>query len=110
MKWLELSNLADLEKANELSKTQKVLLFKHSTRCSISAMALNRLEGKWKDTDSGHLVPFYLDLLNHRDISSQIASMYSVPHESPQALIIHHGECIYSATHSGIRYEDLLIK
>jgi bacillithiol system protein YtxJ len=64
MNWNKLEDISDIDKINNLSKEHKVLLFKHSTRCSISSSALNRLERNWKDEDSEKLNPFYLDLLN----------------------------------------------
>ncbi len=56
MLWHQLTDLSQLQHLKEISQEQSgklraVLIFKHSTRCSISNMALNRLESKWKDTD-----------------------------------------------------------
>lgn len=108
MNWNQLTDVSDLDKINRLSKEQKVLLFKHSTRCSISSAALNRLERNWKDEDSEKLTPFYLDLLNHRDVSNSIADLYAIEHQSPQVLVIQDGKCIYNEAHYGISYEDLM--
>ena len=82
------------------------LLFKHSTRCSLSDVALNRLERAWNIPDK--ILPvYYLDLLAHRHLSSEIAIKYGIPHESPQILIIKNGKCIYTASHSGIIFKDI---
>lgn len=108
MNWNTLKNISDLDTVNNLSKSQKILLFKHSTRCSISAASLDRVERNWKDSDSEKLLPFYLDLLNHRDVSNEIARMYDVEHQSPQVLVIKDGKCIYSETHYAISYDDLM--
>ncbi len=108
MNWNKLTDISELDKINILSKEQKVLLFKHSTRCSISSAALDRVERNWKEEDSEKLDPYYLDLLNHRDISNAIAEMYAVEHQSPQVLVIQDGKCIYTETHYGISYEDLM--
>ena len=64
MNWNKLIDISELENINNLSNVHKVLVFKHSTRCSISSSALNRLERNWKDEDSEKLSPYYLDLLN----------------------------------------------
>lgn len=104
---MELQNLRDqhqLENIQTLSFSEEidsVLIFKHSTRCSISAMAKNRLERSW-DIGPGKVPFFFLDLLKHRDISDRIASMYGVQHESPQVLLIKNGKCIYHASHNAI--------
>ncbi|MEI6879753.1 MAG: bacillithiol system redox-active protein YtxJ [Bacteroidota bacterium] len=107
MNWNKLEDISDIDKINNLSKEHKVLLFKHSTRCSISSSALNRLERNWKDEDSEKLSPYYLDLLKHRNVSNAIAEFYAVEHQSPQVLVIKDGKCIYTETHYGISYEDL---
>lgn len=108
MNWIALENITQLDTIIELSKTVPCLLFKHSTRCSISSMALNRLESSWKNEDNKHLTPYYLDLLQHREISNEIAQRFGVEHQSPQALIISNGKCIYDASHSDIRYHEII--
>ena len=111
MLWHQLTNLGQLQHIKEISqeqsgKSRAVLIFKHSTRCNISAMALSRLENKWQDTEA---VPcYYLDLLNHRNISDQIALDFGIPHQSPQVLLIKNGKCIYHQSHSGISAAEIL--
>ncbi len=111
MLWHKLTDISQLNDIQHLSKEQSsngltVLLFKHSTRCSISSMALSRLESKWKDDEK--IPTYYLDLLNHRDISNEIESLYSVEHASPQVLLIKNGECIYHASHTAINAAEIL--
>lgn len=108
MNWNTLNTTEELNKIDELSAAQPVLLFKHSTRCSISSTALNRIERKWKDTDSQRLVPYYLDLIAYRDVSNAIAARYGVEHQSPQVIVVVNGKAVYSATHFDIVYDDLL--
>lgn len=109
MNWNQLTQLAELNTINEESNSQKILLFKHSTRCSISSGALNRLERNWNDAiDNEKLKPYYLDLIAHRDISNGIANKWNIEHESPQVLVIEKGKCIYNNSHLGIDYEELM--
>lgn len=108
MKWNELNNIDQLAIIDRESTAQKILILKHSTRCSISSAALARVERKWKDEDAEILKPYYLDLLAHRDISNAIAERYNIVHESPQALIILNGKCIFSQTHMEINVDDLM--
>ena len=108
MNWNKLEDAGQLEAINEESKSVKVMLFKHSTRCSISSMALNRIESNWKDSDSQHIKPYYLDLIAHRDISNLIAQQYGVEHQSPQVLIVSNGKCIYIESHNNIRYAGII--
>ncbi|MBK7944817.1 MAG: bacillithiol system redox-active protein YtxJ [Flavobacteriales bacterium] len=104
MKWTDLTDAAQLGFIDQLSATRPVLIFKHSTRCSISSAALNRLESTWTEADDALGAIFYLDLLRFRSISNAIADRYGVQHESPQVLVIRNGRCIHDASHFGITY------
>jgi bacillithiol system protein YtxJ len=103
--WKNLSSISDLEDADKLSYDNDVLLFKHSTTCSISHMAKMRLESSWNLSD--RLIPFYLDLKTYRNVSDTISEKYQVHHESPQVIIIRKGECIYDASHLDISVEEI---
>ena len=66
--WVSLEDKDQLGALLELSKTTPVLFFKHSTRCSISSMALNRLN---QGLDWSLKCNFsYLDLLSFRFLSN----------------------------------------
>jgi bacillithiol system protein YtxJ len=108
MDWLSLTTEKQLEEIDKLSYTSEIkgiLLFKHSTRCSISSMALNRLERSLKVSDT---LPIYLlNLLDHRSVSQHIAERYHIEHQSPQVLLIKNGTCIYCASHSDINAIDI---
>lgn len=108
MNWNILSSSDQLKVINELSHTKPVLILKHSTRCSISSAALSRFEREWKEESKALLEPYYLDLLAHRDVSNLIATQYAIAHESPQALLIKNGCCVFSQTHMGISLTDIL--
>ena len=98
--WIPLTDLGQLNEIMELSHQQPVAIFKHSTRCSISRMALKQFENEF-DLE-GSVTPYFLDLLNHRDISQEIATRFDVYHQSPQLLLIKEGKSIYEASHSDI--------
>jgi bacillithiol system protein YtxJ len=108
MEWKDLNSLEQLDAIVATSSIQPVLLFKHSTRCSISSTALNRLERSWNSEESNDTLPYYLDLIAHRDISQAIATRFGIEHQSPQALVIRNGVCIYHASHFDIQYAELL--
>jgi len=108
MNWNTISNPSDIDALLTESNVQPVLLFKHSTRCSISATALARVERKWQEADSSAIKPFYLDLIANRPASNHVADVTGVRHESPQAIVLHKGKVVYQATHTDIRYDDIL--
>ncbi len=107
MNWLELKEEEEIDKIKELSKTQPVVIFKHSTRCSTSAAALGRLERNWKETEMANVQPYYLDLISYRAISNKIQEAFYVQHESPQVLVIKNGRCVYNASHIEINYPEI---
>lgn len=104
--WIELKSIEELDQAIKQSVDKPVLFFKHSTRCSISSMALNSFENNWNGTDEVDL--YFLDLLSHRDISNAIAEKTNVVHQSPQVIVLKNNEVVYTATHSGINAEQAL--
>ncbi len=108
MNWLPLTDLAQLDTIDAASAERPVLLFKHSTRCSISSAALHRLEGAWTSGDDATHTAYYLDLLRHRELSNAIADRYDVEHASPQVLVIRNGRCVHTTSHLGISYRDVL--
>jgi bacillithiol system protein YtxJ len=106
LNWNSLTSKTQLEELVNRSANSTFAIFKHSTRCSISSMAKNRLERSW---DQAINPPLYLlDLLNHRNLSNQIAEQFDVQHESPQLLIIQKGKCINHQSHNEISMDILL--
>lgn len=105
MEWFSLNDPGQLEAIRQMSFERPVVIFKHSTRCSISHMAKSRLERA--EAPAG-IDFYYLDLLAHRALSNDIASAFSVHHESPQVLLISRGECIYDESHSGIDMHEII--
>ena len=101
IRWTPLTELSQLEHIDEASVSKSMLIFKHSTRCSISRMALKRFEQEY-DIDEAHLECYFLDLLNHRDISNEIAQRWHVQHQSPQVLLIKNNKVIAHDSHDGI--------
>ena len=108
MNWNKLENINQLALIDEESKDKKILLFKHSTRCSISSMALDRLERNWKEEDYSKIKCCYIEVLQHRGISDEIAFRYKVIHESPQVLLIENSKCIYHKSQSEINYSEII--
>jgi bacillithiol system protein YtxJ len=107
MHWNKIAHLETLKDIVKDSFQQPLLLFKHSTTCSISAMALGRLERNWGQSADG-IRPYMINVLSERPISNEISNLWQVQHESPQALVIRDGKCIYNESHSAINYNDML--
>ena len=105
MNWIEITDEAQLSDVKNLSKNKPQLIFKHSTRCSISSMAKSRLE---RGTAPDGIDFYYVDLIKNRNISQAVAATFDVSHESPQVLLIKNGECVYDESHSGITMDEIV--
>jgi bacillithiol system protein YtxJ len=107
MNWNQLKTLNQLDSIIEESKENAIVIFKHSTRCSISSTSLNRLERNWKQEEVGNTKPYYLDLISYRDLSNAIVDTFGVEHQSPQVLIIENGKAVYNQSHLAIDYNTI---
>ncbi len=105
MKWIPLTDVGQLSEIIAQSQTKPQVIFKHSTRCSISSVAWQRLQ---KASQPEGMDFYFLDLLVHRSISNKIVETFKVHHESPQVLVIKNGECIFDESHLGISMNDIL--
>lgn len=104
---MEWKNITDPNQISDIKTAEGYsLIFKHSTRCSVSSMAKRRFELDWDAIPAGTNL-YFLDLISHRAISAQIAEVFQVSHESPQILLIKDGDCVLDASHSDISAEEV---
>jgi bacillithiol system protein YtxJ len=103
--WIPLQLMGQLDELTVLSNEKPVLIFKHSTRCSISRFALKQFENEFDLHDT--IDAYFLDLIEYRSVSNEIASRFGVQHQSPQMLLIKQGKCVYDASHSDIDAVEL---
>ena len=104
MNWIDLKSEEQIRVIKEKSKEKPQVIFKHSTRCSISSMAKGRLERSIAPENADF---YFLDLISYRNISNKISSEFNVYHESPQVLIIKNGECTYDESHGSITMDEI---
>jgi bacillithiol system protein YtxJ len=82
------------------SQTEPVLLFKHSTRCPISAAAHREVT---RFTEAHPEIPCRIVLVvEQRPLSLHIAEVTGVTHQSPQALLLVNGAVAWHASHYDI--------
>jgi bacillithiol system protein YtxJ len=104
MTWV---NLTSLDQLNEIKNDNGYsLIFKHSTRCSISMMAKRNFEFNWEVIPEDTKL-YFLDLISYREISNAVAEVFNVAHQSPQILLIKNGDCVLEASHSDISAEEV---
>lgn len=104
--WNYLESMEDLDAAEELSNEKIVVLFKHSTRCSISRFVLKQFENTF-DISEDKMQLYFLDLIEYRPISSEIAERFEVTHQSPQMIVLKNGKAVFNSSHESIDANDL---
>ena len=106
LKWIPLSSLDQLDTIKKQSKTESILIFKHSTRCGISKMVIKQFEGLFQENHQ-HLKVYYLDLLNYRNVSDEVGYTFQVIHQSPQLLVIKNEVSVHAVSHNDITQINL---
>lgn len=103
--WIPLTDASQIDSIRKASFQRPQLIFKHSTRCSISHMAKSRLEraGAPAGIDFHHL-----DLLAYRALSDQVARDFHVHHESPQVILLQQGELVFDESHNAISMDEII--
>ncbi len=104
--WLALTDSEQLEEIIKISIAKPVLIFKHSTRCGTSRMALKNFESDY-DIPATEIDMYFLDLLNYRALSNDISEKFKVAHQSPQVLVIKNGKTVYNDSHYSISFEAI---
>lgn len=102
---VELRQQQDLEQLLQRSKTDPVVIFKHSTQCPISDHAYHeftRFEQSAADMTCGLVL-----VIENRTVSDAIAAQLGVRHESPQALVVKDGKVTWHAAHWSINADTL---
>ena len=105
MHWIHLTDEEQLKQIITKSQQKPQVIFKHSTRCSISSVALQRLQKSEQPAETDF---YFLDLITYREISNKVSQVFGVNHESPQILVIKDGQCIFDESHLGIHMDDIL--
>ena len=106
LNWILLERTAQIDDLVERSHSTPCLIFKHSTKCFISDVALRRLEKEWKFSNE-QVQPYFLDAIAHRTISKYIRDTFEEHHETPQILLIENGECTLEANNMDIHVSEI---
>ena len=105
--WIFLTSVDQLEEIESKSFEKPQIIFKHSTRCSISSISMNKFVKNYsiaqEDADL-----YYLDLLSYRELSNEVGYKFQIMHQSPQVLVIKKGEAVYDASHYAIQTDKIL--
>jgi bacillithiol system protein YtxJ len=110
MDWKHLTSIDQLDSIIKASNNKPQLLFKHSTRCSVSTFAKKILSSEYNDEVGNKVDCYYLDLISYREVSNAIADKLGVQHESPQIVLVQNGKAIFDASHSSISLDAAVSK
>ncbi len=105
---IQLRQDRDLEQLLEKSKTNPVLIFKHSTQCSISGQAYDEFREFAESASAGELICGVVSVIEDRAVSNSIAERLNVRHESPQVIVIKNGRATWHASHWSITIDSLI--
>ena len=105
---VQLTTMAELEKAVASSSDQPVFVYKHSTVCPVSARAAEQYHD-FADEDASSSAPLFTEVMviEHRDISNAIESRLDIRHESPQLLLVRDGKVAWHASHFSITAKSI---
>lgn len=98
MDFIPLATSADLKAA--LSEEWAVL-YKHSNRCWVCALAARQVR---RFAKSNPETPVYqVDVIEGREISDALSQSLGIPHQSPQAMVVNAGRVVWHDSHFGIK-------
>jgi bacillithiol system protein YtxJ len=103
---VEMQSIEEFNQALQESFKRPVLLFKHSLTCPISSRAFYELQAYLNKPD-GNVSYRLITVQNAHQVSSEIASMLHLDHQSPQAILVRNGREVWNASHSSITASSL---
>lgn len=100
---IRLTSVKLFEDALQESHSRQVLVFKHSATCPISSEAHEQWMSVVNDPETTPApIHTYLIVQEDRPVSNEIAERLGVRHESPQAILLHHGQPVWHTSHLAI--------
>ncbi|MBT8239077.1 MAG: bacillithiol system redox-active protein YtxJ [Croceitalea sp.] len=104
--WIQLQTTAQIDGIIQNSRVKPQLIFKHSTTCGTSRMALNMFTST-SILKTNQFDFCFLDIHRYRPVSNAIADRFEIRHESPQLLIIKNEKVVYHCSHGEIAQVNL---
>ncbi len=102
----EIDSISELESIVASGETNDIFIFKHSSRCGISAVVKSKF-AKWLDSIEDKNVVLVIDVIENRDLSKEIEKKLSIKHESPQLIWIRNWKVIWYGSHFEISQSNL---
>lgn len=106
IRWIPLTELSSVDRVLDESFTKDQIVFKHSPRCSISVMALEKLENA---EDVPDLDFYIIDVVQNREVSLYLADKIDLIHQSPQLIQLRNAECIMDRSHWQVEMNEIMV-
>jgi len=97
---VKITEIESFEELASQSQDVPVVVFKHSTTCSISAAAyieMSRFDG----------YVAVVEVQRARSLSKEIERRTGVVHESPQVLVLRKGKAVWNASHWKVKADEV---
>ncbi|MDO7905284.1 bacillithiol system redox-active protein YtxJ [Paenibacillus sp. JX-17] len=104
---IRMTTIGQLQSALEASTNKPLLLFKHSTRCPISAGAFREFQSYLEGTPNEEVEYGLIYVVEDRPVSNEAAELLGIRHESPQAILVKDGAPVWHTSHSNITTQSL---
>lgn len=105
-----LTSLEQWEDALKATSERPLLVFKHSTSCSISAGAYEDFVHFVEDSKRPDVDYAIVHVIEDRPVSNAIAETLGVRHQSPQAILVREQKPVWDESHWKITYDFLAEK
>ena len=100
MSYQSIHSINDFRAVLDQSKSEVVVVFKHSSTCELSAAAKIEIANV-------NLPVFELVVQNSRPLSNHIEDHFKIRHESPQVIIIYQEKPIYNSSHRDVTADNI---
>ncbi|HEY3251335.1 MAG TPA: monothiol bacilliredoxin BrxC family protein [Ignavibacteria bacterium] len=106
MNWIPVDSEEKLDEIKKLSAGKRVLLLKYTPEQTVNSLVRMVLEREWNPKEMNMDV-FLLDVDEYPVLSEKATVDFNIPHDTPQALIVENGKCVFSANHGKIDFRTL---
>lgn len=102
----EITCSQEFEEILDESCQRKIILFKHSTTCSISARAWQEVRNFIQESSDEVLVAM-IKVIESRPVCSQVTENLGVKHESPQVLVLSNRKVLWHGSHQSVTQNNI---
>jgi len=102
-----LDTIEEWERLSADSKETPFFVFKHSTRCPISAAAYERVKSFLASSPTDCPEVWLVNVIESRPVSNAVAATLGLTHQSPQMILVRDRRPLWSASHHGITADSI---